>query len=176
MRAARYGVVATLIHLRHDLSPAVLGVLFGVDRSTVSRAAGEVGRLLDDRCFVVSDRTDLRHRTLEDVLAYAPAKGVDLRLGATEAQARRPVAGRRGKRAFVSARKKQNAMKGTVIPTAEGAPCGTTRCGRDGCTTPPPLARRVLAGCTTDLECVMSSWWGGGESGAGEAAVDHVAA
>jgi hypothetical protein len=30
-------LVVTLIHLRHDLPHAVLGVLFGVDRSTVTR-------------------------------------------------------------------------------------------------------------------------------------------
>ncbi|MGW8366976.1 helix-turn-helix domain-containing protein, partial [Streptomyces wedmorensis] len=34
-------LVATLIHLRHDLPHSVLALLFGVDRSTVTRAIGE---------------------------------------------------------------------------------------------------------------------------------------
>jgi hypothetical protein len=33
-------LVATLIHLRHDLPHSVLGLLFGVDRSTDTRAIG----------------------------------------------------------------------------------------------------------------------------------------
>lgn len=35
-------LVATLIHLRHDLSHAVLGLLFDVDRSTITRAITEI--------------------------------------------------------------------------------------------------------------------------------------
>jgi hypothetical protein len=113
-------LVVTLIHLRHDLPHAVLGVLFGVDRSTVTRAVGEVRRLLAERGFAVPDRCGLRLRTLEDVFAYAQAEGVELRLDATEIQVRRPVAGRGGRRAFVSGKKKQNTMKATVIADSEG--------------------------------------------------------
>ncbi|MGW4147083.1 helix-turn-helix domain-containing protein [Streptomyces albogriseolus] len=39
-------LVATLIHLRHDLPHAVLGLLFGVDRSTITCAIAEVRTLL----------------------------------------------------------------------------------------------------------------------------------
>lgn len=113
-------LVATLIHLRHDLPHAVLGVLFGVDRSTVTRAVGEVRRLLAERGFAVPERPGLRLRTLEDVFAYAQAEGVELRLDATEIQVRRPVAGRGGRRAFVSGKKKQNTMKATVIADHRG--------------------------------------------------------
>lgn len=35
-------LVATLIHLRHDLPHAVLGLLFDVDRSTITRAITEI--------------------------------------------------------------------------------------------------------------------------------------
>jgi hypothetical protein len=52
----------------------------------------------------------MRLRTLEDVFAYAQAEGVELRLDATEVQVRRPAAGRGGRRAFVSGKKKQNTM------------------------------------------------------------------
>lgn len=87
-------LLATLIHLRHDLPHAVLAVLFGVDRSTVTRAVGEMRRLLAERGFAVPDRPGMRLRTLEDVFAYAQAEGVELRLDATEVQVRRPAAGR----------------------------------------------------------------------------------
>ncbi|MEW1762476.1 transposase family protein [Streptomyces cyaneofuscatus] len=108
-------LVATLIHLRHDLPHSVLGLLFGVGRSSVTRAIGEVSTLLAERGCAVPDRAGLRLRTLTDVCAYAQAEGVELRLDATEIQVRRPLAGLGGRRAFVSGKKKQNTMKATVI-------------------------------------------------------------
>ncbi|MDQ1041132.1 hypothetical protein QFZ75_007548 [Streptomyces sp. V3I8] len=113
-------LVATLIHLRHDLPHAVLVLLYGVDRSTVTRAVGEVRRLLVARGFAVPDRPGVRLRTLEDVFAYAQTESVRLRLDTTEVQVRRPAAGRGGRRAFVSGKKKQNTMKATVIADNQG--------------------------------------------------------
>ncbi|MDX3772124.1 transposase family protein [Streptomyces sp. AK08-01B] len=81
-------LVATLIHLRHDLPHAALGLLFGVDRFTISRAIGEIRGLLAERGCAVPDLPGLR--TLADVFAYAQAEGVELRLDATEVQVRRP--------------------------------------------------------------------------------------
>jgi hypothetical protein len=112
--------VVTLIHLRHDLPHSVLALLFDVDRSTVTRAIGEIRMLLADRGCAVPDRPNLRLRTLADVFAYAQAEGIELRLDATEIQVRRPLAGRGGRRAFVSGKKKQNTMKATVIADAQG--------------------------------------------------------
>ncbi|MFF9490738.1 transposase family protein [Streptomyces sp. NPDC014676] len=113
-------LVATLIHLRHDLPHPVLALLYEADRSTVTRAVGEVRRLLAQRGFAVADRPGVRLRTLEDVFAYAQAEGVRLRLDATEVQVRRPAAGRGGRKAFVSGKKKQNTMKATVIADHQG--------------------------------------------------------
>ncbi|SCF61086.1 DDE superfamily endonuclease [Streptomyces sp. DconLS] len=113
-------LVATLIHLRHDLPYSVLGLLFGVDRSTVTRAIGEVRTLLAERGCAVPDRPGLRLRTLTDVVAYAQGEGVELPLDATEVQVRRPPAGRGGRCAFVSGEKKQNTMKATVIAGRRG--------------------------------------------------------
>ncbi|MCX4523365.1 MULTISPECIES: transposase family protein [Streptomyces] len=113
-------LVATLIHLRHDLPHAALGLLFGVDRSTITRAIGEMRGLLAERGCAVPDRPGLRLRTLADVFAYAQAEGIELRLDATEVQVRRPPAGRGGRRAFVSGKKKQNTMKATVVADHEG--------------------------------------------------------
>lgn len=86
-------LVATLIHLRHDLPHAVLGLLFGVNRSTITRAVGEIRTLPAERGCAVPNRPDLRLRTLADVFAYAWAEGIELRLDATEIQVRRPKGG-----------------------------------------------------------------------------------
>ncbi|GGK30043.1 transposase [Streptomyces camponoticapitis] len=112
--------MATLIHLRHDLPHAVLALLYGVDRSTVTRAVGELRPLLASRGFAVPDRPGLRLRTLEDVFAYAQSEGIQLRLDATETQVRLPAAGRGGRRSFVSGKQKQNTMKATVIADDQG--------------------------------------------------------
>ncbi|GAA0699742.1 hypothetical protein GCM10010193_63120 [Kitasatospora atroaurantiaca] len=98
-------VSATLIHLRHDLPHAVLALLFGVDRSTISRAIHEARDLLAARGFAVPDRPGVRLRTLADVFAYAQAEGVVLRLDATEVQLCRPAPHRSGRRAFVSGKR-----------------------------------------------------------------------
>lgn len=125
-------VIATLIHLRRDLPHAVLALLFGVDRSTVSRAVAEIRGLLAARGFAVPDGPGVRLRTLADVFAYAAAEGVVLRLDATEIQVRRPVSGRGGRRAFVSGKKKQNTMKATVVADERGRTlwAGNLRPGR----------------------------------------------
>jgi hypothetical protein len=62
----------------------------------------------------------VRLRTLADVFAYASARGVTLRLDGTEVQVRRPRAGKPGRRAFVSGKKKQNTKKATVITDEKG--------------------------------------------------------
>nr|WP_246033803.1 transposase family protein [Streptomyces hundungensis] len=61
--------MSTLIRLRHDLPHAVMGVLFGGDRSTVTRAVAEVRQLPAERGFAVPDQPGLRPRTLEDVFS-----------------------------------------------------------------------------------------------------------
>ncbi|MFJ6686922.1 transposase [Streptomyces werraensis] len=62
----------------------------------------------------------MRLRTLADVFAYAEAEGADLRVGGTEVQVRRPRAGRAGRKAFVSGKKKQNTAKTTTISDGSG--------------------------------------------------------
>ncbi|MEV7953277.1 transposase family protein [Streptomyces sp. NPDC058316] len=113
-------LVATLIHLRHDLPHSVLGLLFGVDRSTITRAVGEIRTLLAERGCAVPGQPSLRLKTLADVFAYAQAEGIELRPDATEIQVRRPPASRGGRRAFVSGQKKQNTMKATVVADHRG--------------------------------------------------------
>lgn len=125
-------VIATLVVLRFQLPHAALALLYRVDRTTITRAVGEIRPLLAARGFAVPGKPGLRLRTLADVFAYAAAEGVELRIDGTEVQVRRPKANRPGRRAFVSGKKKQNTMKPTVISDERGRLlwCGATRPGR----------------------------------------------
>ena len=113
-------VIVTLVVLRFQLPHAAVALLYGVDRSTITRAVGEVRPLLAARGFAVPGEPGLRLRTLADVFAYAASQGVHLRIDGTEVQVRRPPANRPGRRAFVSGKKKQN----TIKPTAISDGCG----------------------------------------------------
>ncbi len=113
-------VIATLVVLRFQLPHAALALLYGVDRSTITRAVHEVRPLLAARGFAVPGEPGLRLRTLADVFAYAASRGVHLRIDGTEVQVRRPRAGRPGRRAFVSGKKKQNTIKPTAISDGRG--------------------------------------------------------
>lgn len=125
-------LAATLVHLRLGLPHAALAELFDVDRSTVSAAIREVRPLLASRGFAVPDRPGLRIRTLDDLFAYAEAEGVDIRLDGTEVQVRRPRAGRPGRKAFISGKKKQNTIKTTTFSDHQGRTLfsGVVRPGR----------------------------------------------
>jgi hypothetical protein len=125
-------VLATLIVLRLQLPHQAVAVLFGVDRSTVTRAVHEVRPLLARRGFAVPGQPGLRLRTLADVVAYASACGVELRIDGTETQVRRPPAHRPGRRAFVSGKRKQNTSKPTVCSDEAGRTlwAGAVRPGR----------------------------------------------
>jgi len=113
-------LLVALVHLRHQLPHAVLAELFAVDRSTVSEAIRQVRPLLAARGFAVPDRAGLRLKTLEDVFAYAEAEGVELRMDGAETQVRRPQAGRPGRRAFVSGKRRQNTVKTTTFSDGQG--------------------------------------------------------
>ena len=113
-------VIVTLVVLRFQLPHAAVALLYGVDRSTITRAVHEVRPLLAARGFAVPGERGLRLRTLADVFAYAAYQGVHLRIDGTEVQVRRPQANRPGRRAFVSGKKKQNTMKPTAISDGQG--------------------------------------------------------
>jgi hypothetical protein len=113
-------VIVTLVVLRFQLPHAAVALLYGVDRSTITRAVHEVRPLLAARGFAVPGERGLRLRTLADVFAYAASQGVHLRIDGTEVQVRRPLANRPGRRAFVSGKKKQNTIKPTAISDGRG--------------------------------------------------------
>ncbi len=113
-------VIATLVVLRFQLPHAALAVFYGVHRSTITRAVHEIRPLLAARGFAVPGHGGLRLSTLADVFAYAASQGVRLRVDGTEVQVRRPAAGRPGRRAFVSGKKKQNTSKATAVSDQAG--------------------------------------------------------
>ena len=55
-------VIATLVYLRFQLPHAALAVLYGVDRSTITRAVGEIRPLLAARGFAVPGEAGVRLR------------------------------------------------------------------------------------------------------------------
>jgi hypothetical protein len=80
-------LLATLIHLRHAVTHDVLARWFGVDRSTIPRAVGEIRPLLAARgCRIAAG---MRLRTLADVIAHLGATGQAGIIGATEIRVRR---------------------------------------------------------------------------------------
>src|SRR6266496_521421 len=113
-------VIAALVHLRFQLPHKALAMIYGVDRSTVTRAVREIRPLLAARGFAVPGEPGIRLKTLADLFAYAAARGVTIRLDGTEVQVRRPRAGKPGRRVFVSGKKKQNTKKATVATDGKG--------------------------------------------------------
>jgi len=113
-------VIVTLVYLRLQLPQPALAALYGVHRSTVTRAVHEIRPLLAARGFAVPHRPGPRLRTLADVFAYASSCGVELRIDGTEVQVRRPRANKPGRRAFVSGKKKMNTKKATVVTDERG--------------------------------------------------------
>ena len=141
-------VIVTLVYLRFQLPHAALAELYRVDRSTISRAVGEIRPLLAARGFAVPGEPGTRLRTLADVFAYAAARGVTLRLDGTEVQVRRPRAGKPGRRAFVSGKKKQNTKKATVITDEKGRTLWAGRSAPGGCMTRPRSGPRASPTCS----------------------------
>jgi DDE superfamily endonuclease/Helix-turn-helix of DDE superfamily endonuclease len=125
-------VLVTLVVLRFQLPHQALAVLYGVDRSSVTRAVHEVRPLLARRGFAVPGQPQLWLRTLADMFAYASACGVQLRVDASETQVRRPRAHRPGRWAFVSGKRKQNTIKVTTCSDGQGRTLwtGAVRPGR----------------------------------------------
>ncbi|MFC4887787.1 transposase family protein [Streptomyces beijiangensis] len=122
-------LLATLVHLRHGVTHDVLACWFQVDRSTITRAVGEIRPLLADRGCQIDG--GLRLRTLADVIAHLGATGRTALMDATEIRVRRPAANRGGRSRFISGKSRINAMKALVLTDEHGQLlfCGETRAG-----------------------------------------------
>lgn len=111
-------LLATLVHLRHGATHDVLACWFGVDRSTVSRAIGEVRPLLAERGCTIT--LGLRLRTLAEVIDHLGSSGQTGIIDGTEIRVRRPAAGRKDRDKYISGKNKQNAVKAMVLTNADG--------------------------------------------------------
>ncbi|MFF3336242.1 transposase family protein [Streptomyces sp. NPDC002888] len=111
-------LLATLVHLRHGATHDVLACWFGVDRSTITRAIGEVRPLLAGRGCTVAP--GIRLRTLAEVVGHLGASGRTGIIDGTEIRVRRPAAGRKDREKFISGKNKQNAVKSMVVTDADG--------------------------------------------------------
>ncbi|MEU8470154.1 transposase family protein [Streptomyces sp. NPDC029006] len=111
-------LLATLVHLRHAVTHDVLACWFGVDRSTITRAIGEVRPLLAERGCTIS--RGVRLRTLAEVIDHLGASGKTGIIDGTEIRVRRPAARRKDRDKFVSGKSKQNAVKTMVVTDGDG--------------------------------------------------------
>jgi hypothetical protein len=111
-------LLATLVHLRHGVTHDVLACWFDVDRSTVTRAIGEVRPLVAERGCTVSP--GVRLRTLAEVVNHLGASRKTGIVDGTEIRVRRPAAGRKDRDKFVSGKNKQNAVKTMVVTGGDG--------------------------------------------------------
>ncbi|MFF3404414.1 transposase family protein, partial [Streptomyces sp. NPDC002659] len=124
-----------------------------MDRSTITRAVGEIRPLLAGRgCRIEGG---LRLRTLADVIAHLGATGQTALMDATEIRVRRPSAHRGGRSRFVSGKSRINAMKALVLTDERGRSlfCGEVRAGSVADTTQARDAGLVdLPADTIDLQ------------------------
>ncbi|MFJ4634044.1 transposase family protein [Streptomyces sp. NPDC088847] len=111
-------LLATLVSLRHGTTHDVLACWFGVDRSAITRAIGEVRPLLALRGCIIAP--DVRLRTLAEVVEYLGADGRTGIIDGTEIRVRRPAAGRKDRNRFVSGKTRQNAVKAMVLTDGAG--------------------------------------------------------
>ncbi|MFI8392233.1 transposase family protein [Streptomyces sp. NPDC085540] len=96
----------------------MLACWFGVDRSTITRAIGEVRPLLAARGCTIA--AGIRLRTLAEVIDHLGASGQTGIIDGTEIRVRRPAAGRKDREKFISGKHKQNAVKTLVLTDASG--------------------------------------------------------
>lgn len=122
-------LLATLVQLRHGVTHDVLAAWFGVHRSTITRAIGEIRPLLAERGCVVDG--GIRLRTLADVVAYLDAVPQTALMDATEIRVRRPSDRRAGRHQFISGKARQNSIKALIVTDAAGRVlfCGATARG-----------------------------------------------
>lgn len=111
-------LLATLVHLRHGATHDVLACWFGVDRSTITRAVGEVRPLLAERGCTISP--DMRLRSLAEVVDHLGSTGKTGIIDGTEIRVRRPAQGRKDRDKFISGKNKQNAVKSMVVTDEDG--------------------------------------------------------
>ncbi|MBM9624534.1 helix-turn-helix domain-containing protein [Streptomyces zhihengii] len=122
-------LLATLVSIWHVVTHDALASWFGVDRSTITRGAGEIRPFLADRgCRIEGG---LRLRTLADVIAHRGTTGQTALMDASDIRVRRPSARRGGHSRFISGKSCINAMEARVFTDERGRLlfCGEVRAG-----------------------------------------------
>ncbi|WP_242484350.1 transposase [Streptomyces sp. NE5-10] len=114
----RHRLLAMLVHLRHGITHDVPACWFAVDRSTVTRAIGEIRPLLAERGCTISP--GVRLRTPAEVIGHRGANGRTGIIDGTEIRVRRPAAGRKDRDVFISGKSKQNAVTTMVLTDQNG--------------------------------------------------------
>ncbi|MFF4828592.1 transposase family protein [Streptomyces sp. NPDC001312] len=90
-------LLVKLVHLRHGVTHDALACWFGVDRSTITRAIGEVRPLLAERGCTVT--AGVRLRPLAEVVDH-----LGVTREAAEIRVQRPAVGRKGDRGHPAVR------------------------------------------------------------------------
>jgi hypothetical protein len=106
------------VDLRRAVILDVLACWFGVDRSTITRALGEVRPLLAERGCTISPGARLR--ALAEVVDHLGTSGKSGIIDATEVRVRRPAAGRKDRDTFISGKNTQNTVKTMVVTDGDG--------------------------------------------------------
>jgi hypothetical protein len=140
-------LLATLVQLRHGVTHDVLAAWFGVHRSTITRAIGEVRPLLAERGCTIEG--GIRLRTLADVVAYLDAVPQTALMDATEIRVRRPTQRRAGRHQFISGKARQNSVKALLITDAAGV---VLFCGAVARGSVPDITQARAAGLVDLLE------------------------
>ncbi|MFD5752660.1 transposase family protein [Streptomyces sp. NPDC127033] len=86
-------LLAALVHLRHGVTHDVPACWFGVDRSTITRAIGEIRPLPTQRGCIIAP--GLRLRTLAELVDHVGENEMAAIINGTEIRVRRPTAGRK---------------------------------------------------------------------------------
>ena len=94
--------------MRHGTAYDVPACWFGVDRSTITRAIGEVRPLLAQRGCIIAP--GVRRCVLAGVIAHLGAGNQTGIIDGTEIRVRRPAAGRKDRHRFGSSPARPNRM------------------------------------------------------------------
>ncbi|MEU3290507.1 helix-turn-helix domain-containing protein [Streptomyces longwoodensis] len=129
-------LLATLVHLRHGATHDVLACWFDVDRSTITRAIGEVRPLLAERGCTVSP--GVRLRTLTEVVDHLGASGETGIIDGTKIRVRRPAA--RTGTSSSPARASRTPSRPWSAPTRMAGSCSAVRPGPEAARTSPTPA------------------------------------
>ncbi|MGA5227096.1 hypothetical protein [Streptomyces koyangensis] len=105
----------------------MLACWFGVDRSTITRAVGEVRPLLAERGCTVSP--DVRLRSLAEVVDHLGSSGMTGIVDGAEIRVRRPAAGRKDRDTFISGKNSRTPSSPWSSQTAKVACCGAAQHG-----------------------------------------------